>query len=102
MPVPGMGMIVFLVGGIPFVLVPPAPVGTAIVAAVAIPLPSVVTVTGSGWFNRPTQLSPLAPYVATKRCARKVNSELATAGSGEACAIVSALSSCRRAGATLS
>jgi hypothetical protein len=79
---------------LPVLLVAPLPKA----ALIATPLPSVVTVIGSGVFNKPTQFSPLAPKLATKRCARKVKSELAAAGSGEGCPCVSCISSCMRAG----
>src|SRR5260370_14392669 len=42
------------------------------VALMATPFPSVVTATGSGIFNKPTQFSPLAPYLPTKPSPRKV------------------------------
>ena len=46
-----------LLSPLPLLLVPPA----LKVALMATPLSSVVTASGSGVFNRPTQFSPLAP-----------------------------------------
>ncbi len=65
------------------------------VAAVTTPLPSMVNVAGFWIFSRPTQFRPPAPSVALRRFARKVKSELATAGIGEAAFCVNPVSCCR-------
>ncbi len=65
------------------------------VAAVTTPLPSIVNVTGFCIFIRPTQFRPPSPIVALRRFARKVKSELATSGIGEAAFCVNPDSCCR-------
>jgi len=93
-PTPVVGLVV----GVPVVPVLPllAAAGVVvIVAAVTTPLPSMVNVTGFWIFSRPTQLRPPAPSVALRRFARKVKSELATAGIGEAAFCVNPISCCR-------
>src|SRR5438874_1507603 len=74
------------------------------VAEMVTPLASVCTCTGSGLPNNCLQLRPFAPYEKTNRCARKVKSEFATAGSGDGRPVVKAMfsSSCKRCGATAS
>src|SRR5207302_1145366 len=58
-----------------------APIMPETLARVTTPCASIVIVTGSGLCN--SLVHPRMLYVATKRCARKVNREFATAVSGD-------------------
>src|SRR5260370_19212486 len=69
-----------------------------IVASIATPFLSVFTLTGSGTPNHFVQLRPLASNVKTKRCARKVKSVFAAAGSADGAALVRGASSSIRCG----
>ena len=88
-------LVVGLIVGVPVLLLLAAAGDIVKVAAVTTPLPSMVNVTGFWIFSRPTQFRPPAPSVALRRFARKVKSELATAGIGEAAFCVSPISCCR-------
>ena len=97
--IPTVGVVPTLVVGL-VVGVPELPLLAAAgvvvkVAAVTTPLPSMVNVTGFWIFSRPTQFRPPAPSVALRRFARKVKSELATAGIGETAICVNPFSCCR-------
>jgi hypothetical protein len=88
-------LVVGLVAGVPELPLLAAAGVVVKVAAVTTPLPSMVNVTGFWIFSRPTQFRPPAPSVALRRFARKVKSELATAGIGEAAFCVNPISCCR-------